>query len=120
MRKYLLALAASLAATLAFALPFAPIAAGSNTITCTSSSAATALGVAVPANQSQLELQNAGTVDIYVEVGTSGAVAAVATGYPVRPGHTKLISVNSTVTHVACIVTSGTATLYVSVGNGDS
>jgi hypothetical protein len=119
MRKYLLGLIACLATSFAFAVPLAPVATGTKTISCTSSSAATALAVAVSTSQMQLELQNAGSATIFIEVGTSGSVAAVASGYPILAGQSKVITINSTVTHVACIVASATQTLYVTLGVGE-
>lgn len=97
--------------------PITPVAAGSKTISCTSSSAATILPSV--AFQNQLELQNAGSVPIFVEVGLSTVTAAVATGYPVLPGQSKVISVSNTITHIACIVAVTTTTLYVTVGTGN-
>jgi hypothetical protein len=120
MRKTFLALVACLAATFAFALPFAPVSQGTKTLSCTNASAATALAVTLTSNQTQLEIQNRGTVDVYVEAGVSTVTAAVATGYPVPPGQSKLITVSSSVTHVACIAGSATNTVYVTVGFGDS
>lgn len=117
--KRLLALLAWLPAlALADVQPISPAFQGSKTISCTSSSAATALPTAA-LGMTQLELQNAGTVAIFVEVGSSGAAAAVASGYPVLPGQSKVITVPNTITHVACIVAVTTTTLYVTIGVGN-
>lgn len=96
--------------------PISPSTAGTKTISCTSSSAATALTFV---GQDNIELQNGGSVPIFVEVGTSTVSAAVATGYPVLPGQSKVISINPAVTHIACIVAATTTTLYVTVGMGN-
>lgn len=100
--------------------PFTPIMAGSTTISCTSSSAATAL-TAINSNlpKLQLELQNSGSVPIFVDVGISTITAAVASGYPILPGQSKVISISPRTTHIACIVAVTTTTLYVTVGLGN-
>ena len=116
MRKFL-ALLLTCAAAAAFAIPLAPVYQGSKTISCTGTSAATTL--AGVAGQTQVELQNAGTVAVFVEFGDSNIAAAVATGYPVLAGQSKLVTVSSATTHIACIATSGTQTVYVTIGKGD-
>lgn len=100
--------------------PLTPITAGTTTISCTSSSAATAL-TAINSNlpKLQLELQNAGSVPIFVDVGTSAITAAVASGYPILAGQSKVISISPRTTHIACIVAVTTTTLYVTVGLGN-
>lgn len=110
----------ALTASLSFAdvPPIAPVIAGSKTISCTAAGVSTALPTTI-AQQKNLELQNAGNVVIFVETGDSTVTAAVATGYPVMPGQSKVISVASTITHVACIVAVTTTTLYVTVGSGN-
>jgi hypothetical protein len=98
--------------------PMTPVFQGSKTISCTSVSAATALPTTI-AQQAQIELQNAGSAAIFVETGDSTAAAAVATGYPILAGQSKVITVSSTITHVACIVSASTHTLYVTIGRGN-
>jgi hypothetical protein len=118
MRKYLIATLLAFAATFAFAIPFSPTTAGTITHTCTNSTARLAVAAAI-SGQTQLEVQNVSTVTIFVEPGDVTVTAAVATGYPVLAGQSKLITVTSNVTHVACIAASGSNTLYVTVGRGD-
>jgi hypothetical protein len=98
--------------------PITPVFQGSKTISCTSASAATALPTTI-AQQAQIELQNAGTAVIFVETGDSTAAAAVATGYPILVGQSKVISVSPGITHIACIVSASTHTLYVTIGRGN-
>ena len=98
--------------------PLAPVVAGSKTISCTSAGVSTALPTTI-AQQRNLELQNAGNVAIFVEVGDSSQTAAVATGYPILPGQSKVVTVSSSITHIACIVAATTTTLYVTVGTGN-
>lgn len=104
---------------LAFAVsdPITPATAGTKTISCTSSSAATQLAVTGDA-QRNLEVQNVGTSTIFVEVGISTASAAVATGYPILAGQSKVITAAGSATHIACITASATVTLYVTSGTG--
>lgn len=89
------------------------------TISCTSGSAATALPSIGVGEMRQVELSNAGTVTIFVEFGASTASAAVASGYPILAGQTKVVTIKPTTTHAACITAATTATLYASVGIGE-
>lgn len=105
---------------LAFAvndLPLTPGVAGTKTISCTSSSAATALAFTGDVGPN-LELQNAGSNTIFVETGISTVSAAVATGYPILAGQSKVVTIAGSATHIACITASVTTTLYVTSGLG--
>jgi hypothetical protein len=96
---------------------------GSVTLSVTNSSAATAIAKGGPAGTGmrQVELQNSGTAVVFVEFcSSSTCTAAVATGYPVLVGQSKVVSVNSNTTHVAAIAgTAGPHTFYVTVGQGN-
>lgn len=110
------------ASALANVQPINPVFNGTATISCAATSSATSVAALVSAfgQQVQLELQNAGTVAVFLEVGSiAGVAATVATGYPVLAGMSKVISVGRGVTHVACISASGTQTVYVTVGVGN-
>lgn len=98
--------------------PISPVAAGTKTISCTNTTAATALPGTI-LQQGQLELQNAGTAVIFVEVGASTVTAVAATAYPILVGQSKVITVPQDITHIACIVGASTHTLYVTVGRGN-
>jgi hypothetical protein len=98
-------------------LPISPATAGTKTISCTSSSAATQL-FATADMAPNLEIQNVGTSTIFVEVGISTVTAAVATGYPILAGQSKVITAAGAATHIACITASATVTLYVTSGIG--
>lgn len=94
---------------------------GTVTVSCTSSSSATALPSVTVGNQRQVEVTNAGSASaasVFVEFGASTVTAAVASGYPYLVNQTKVQTVKQDVTHVACISASGTQTVYVSVGTG--
>lgn len=101
--------------------PFQPIQAGSVTIACAASSSATALSaINASAPIVQLEVQNAGSVNVFVEPGLASTItAAVASGYPVLPGQSKVISVSPRTTHIACISASGTQSVFVTAGTGN-
>jgi hypothetical protein len=94
---------------------FAPISAGTSTISITTSSAATQVN---PAPGSlRMRLYNAGPSTIFVEFGNAGVTAAVATGLPIPAGQTESFSFGRA-THLAAITAAGTATLYATPGEG--
>lgn len=100
--------------------PFKPELQGTSTISCTASSGATT--ITAPSSlvgDAQLEIENAGTVTVFIEWGGSTAVAAVASGYPILAGQSKVITVSNRITTVACISGSGTQTVYVTTGRGN-
>lgn len=99
--------------------PITPVYQGSKTISCASSSAATALPSTIAQQRANLELQNAGSAVIFVEFGSSTIEAATTTGYPILVGQSKVVTVPPTTTHIACIVAASTHTLYVTVGTGN-
>lgn len=117
--KRLLALLLCLAFSVFAAEPIQVAPVGTITISATTSSAATALPGAGADTLRQLEIQNAGSVAVFVEPGISTVVAAVASGYPILPGQSKVVTIQRTFTHIAAISASGTQTLYVSVGFGE-
>src|SRR5207244_9926861 len=98
--------------------PISPVFQGSKTISCTSSSAATALPSTV-LQQGQIEVQNAGSATAFLEVGSSTATSAVATGYPVLAGQWMIFTAPQTITHIACITASTTVTVYATIGRGN-
>lgn len=116
MRKYLLAALLAFA-SLAFAIPFSPIATAP-AFTCTNPSSRQALG-ATSSNQHQLELQNTGTATVFFAWGDV-TITAAATSYPVPMGQSKLVTIGAGVTHVACFASSGSHTTYATLGSGDS
>ena len=77
--------------------------------------------------QSQVEIQNKGPGWAYVAFGKDNSVAATvpngatAGSYPVGPGQSKLVSVGTNALFMAAICDSGgTATLFATIGYGDS
>lgn len=96
--------------------PFAPMAAGTITISATQTNAQTALKAP---GRSQVMIYNAGTKTVFVEFGTGSTVAAVATGTPIPVGAVLVLSIDPAATHIATICNTGeTATVYVTVGKG--
>lgn len=117
--KRLLALALLFVGT-AFAdvLPITPVAAGTTTITAGVASAAAALPATIQF-QHQVELQNNGTAVIFVEFcNSSTCAAAVATGYPILVGQSKVVTVPGDTTTIATISGTASQTLYVTIGTG--
>lgn len=97
--------------------PLQPVYQGTKTKACATSTGTVALATSTATRQ--LEITNAGSTTIFLEVGDSSITAAVATGYPILAGQTKVISVAPTVTHVACIhAGSSTHTIYITIGRG--
>lgn len=88
------------------------------TISCTSSSAATALPTVGAGQLRQVEISNAGTVAAFVEFGASTVTSAVASGYPYLANQTKVQTIKPDTTHVACITGGTTVTIYATVGIG--
>lgn len=105
------------------AAPFAPAYQGSKTISCTTSSAATALPTTLAgALPMQIVVKNKGSASsdtIMIETGDSTIASAVATGYPVLAGSIEIITVAGSATHIACISATGTQTVFVSIGRGE-
>ena len=92
--------------------PFAPGA----TISLTSGVASTNLALG-GAGQS-VEIQNAGSVVVFVRLAAVGSAATV-TDYPVLPGQAKVIGRDpQNQTHFHAITASGTALVYATSGEG--
>lgn len=64
-----------------------------------------------------VEVQNAGSVAVFVKFGDSTVTAAV-TDYPVLAGQSKLIGRASSQTYIATITASGGCTVYATTGEG--
>lgn len=112
--------ALTIASMMAVAGPMEPKAAGTKTISATSVSSATAVAApTTPPPLFSLEITNAGAATVFLEFGDGSTTAAVATGYPVLSGQTKVVTLPMSATHVAAITASGTATVYVTTGRGE-
>lgn len=98
--------------------PFAPNTGGTVVVAATTTSGSTT--VALVGNGAQVTISSLPTsgATAYCEMGTSTVTAAVATGFPVFPGVVMTVARSSGVTHVACITSASTATIYYTTGEG--
>ncbi len=79
---------------------------------------ATSQSVTLPGALPQVELQNDGASACFVRVGASPQTA-VTTDYPILPGQSKIITVETQAGVLAAVCAAGgTATLYVTPGWG--
>lgn len=85
--------------------------------TTTGNVAITSSGTPSPAT-SEVRFYNSGTVPVFVNFGGSGVTATLAAGMPIAPGATEAFGMEASQTHVAAITASGTATLYITTGDG--
>lgn len=74
--------------------------------------------VAVPtdAYNNAIRLYNAGTVAVFINCGDVTVVATTAAGIPIAPGSVEVLGCGKG--YIAGIVTTGTATLYLTPGAG--
>lgn len=94
---------------------FSPKTAGTVSIAATTSSAAVALGSAGKV----IRIYNADATNIaFVEFGGSGVTASASASMPIGPGQVAGITRAESVTHVAAITGSSTATVYFTPGDG--
>ena len=96
--------------------PFRPNAAATVTVAATTTSGSTT--VALVGAGTDLLITNAGTGTAFFEQGTSTQTAATATGLPLLPGEVLTIGRHVGSTHVVAITATGTATVYVTTGEG--
>ena len=90
-----------------------------STINVTNSSVATALVGSTSNMRATVELQNAGSADVFVDFGPANTVTtAVASGYPIMAGQSKLVTIPAGTAYIACISGTSGQTLYVTVGSG--
>jgi len=100
--------------------PFTPYAASTQALSVSSASAR----VALPLSTRQVMITTIVNDPMcFVEFGTSGVTAVVPSGgtvgaTPVNGGDAQMFSVPLNATHVAAITASGTATLYITPGEG--
>ena len=101
--------------------PFVPVPAGTKNLAVTTTTARVAITALSGVGRMQARIYNAGSVPVFVEVGDVTVVAVVASGMPIAPGATELITVPDAAgvaRYVAGITASGTATLYITPGEG--
>ena len=95
---------------------FVPNPAGTVTVATTTTSGTTR--VAIVGSGRNLVITNAGTGVAFIELGASSVTALVATSMPVLSGEVLCLG-RGEVTHIAAITATGTATVYVTSGDGD-
>jgi hypothetical protein len=95
--------------------PFRPVANGTLTLSATTSSSRVQVSaVAVP---QEYRIYNAGTVAVFIEDGNSAVTANTTADVPIAPGAIEVLTLAGT--HVAGITASGTATIYITPGDGN-
>lgn len=98
---------------------FTPYSNNTVNLTATTSSG----NVALPTRSSiggneTVDVYNSGLVDVFIEFGTTSAItASTATSMPIPPG-VKTLGCPSSITYIAGITASGSATVYFSLGKG--
>ena len=96
--------------------PFRQNTASTVTVAATTTSGSTR--VALVGTGCDLCVQNVGSATAFIEFGDSTVSAATATGFPLLPSAVLVIGKNPSATHAAAITASGTATVYVTTGEG--
>lgn len=96
-------------------VPFAPKSASTITITAETTSSAQVIDPG-PGRCRRLRIYNAGPNLAFVEVTGSGGAVSSATGMPIPSGEITIVT--ATGSHLAAVTTSGSATLYVTPGEG--
>jgi len=108
-------------------MAFYPLNNLSQTVSVTGSSAATALstisGQATGGANVSYEVQNAGSVTVFMAWGAATITTATTTGYPILAGQSKVIDIpnqntESKVTHFAFISGTTGQTVYITPGYG--
>lgn len=95
---------------------FCPNTAGTVTVAATTTSGSTR--VALVGRGTDLLVYNDGNVTAFFEQGTAASTAATNTGMPVAPGAYLCVGRQDGSTHAIAITASGSATLYVTTGEG--
>lgn len=94
--------------------PFAPATAETKSISVSASSQRVQFGTAT--NMKQVRVMNNGTATVWIALGDVTVTAAVATGIPIGPGVTEVISTNQT--YAAAIAAGATGSIYFTPGVG--
>lgn len=101
--------------------PFHPVPGSTVSISATNVTGSVALAGAPNTGKFQLRIYNAGAATIFFNRGNS-SVTATTSNMPLPSGAVEVITIanpaNDPVTHVAAITSSGTATVYFTVGWG--
>lgn len=87
---------------------------GATTVLSVTSSSS---GDTIAPKYGRIRVHNSGASIAFLRTGI-GAQTAVTTDVPIPPGVVEVFSVPANHTHAAAITSSGTATLYITVGSG--
>lgn len=101
--------------------PFRPHPSGTQVISVTGSSVASALNTTGRTSY-VLTTPGSNTAIVFVDFGLSGQTTSTTTGYPLLPGMKETVGVHggpNAPTHIACIGASTGQTLYVTAGAGE-
>lgn len=98
--------------------PFKPNHAGTVSLAATTTSSNVALLGVGAGSEYQLRIFNAGPATAFIARGDANTVTATTGGYPVPPGAIEVITCPASIAYVAAICASGSATLYLSTGEG--
>jgi hypothetical protein len=93
-----------------------PFQASGNTVSLAVTGTTGRVAVAVDAYNSAIRVYNAGTVPVFINCGDVTVTAVLATSVPVAPGSVEVLGCGKG--YIAGIVTTGTATIYLTPGAG--
>jgi hypothetical protein len=91
---------------------------GTVNIAVTASNQVLTLGSPVPQGTQALRVANIGTQTVFIELGTSAAVAAVTTSMPLLANTTEVFTIKNDITSIAVIAGNTGSTIYVTAGEG--
>lgn len=94
----------------------APFIASGNTVSLAVTGTTGRVAVPTDAYNNAVRLYNAGTVAVFINCGDVTVVATTAAGIPIAPGSVEVLGCGKG--YIAGIVTTGTATLYLTPGAG--
>ena len=102
-------------------LPGKAFAPAGNTVNLAADTSTDRVALTAPASAGgyQVRIYNAGSATAFVRFGTDTIEATTGAGMPIPSGQTEVFTMASTVTHMAAITASSTATLYVTTGYGE-
>jgi hypothetical protein len=116
MKAAALAAAAVLLPSIALAQNVSAFAPGGPTVTLAATATTARVQVQPSANNKSIRVYNAGTVAVFMACGDSAVTATTAAGMPIAPGTVEIIGCAQP--YVAGIAASGTASVYLTPGNG--
>lgn len=100
--------------------PFESLGQDTQAIAVTTSSAATAITLpsGVGPGGWTLRVEGDASAVVYIKFGASTVTVTTSNGMGIKAGSVESIGIGPGITHIACIVASGTATLRITAGKG--